>query len=221
MKYTKELLESLIKKSKSVADVMRFLEIKITGGNHAHISKQIKSFEINTNHFLGQNWAKGRILDKRRLKPEEILIENNKRRMDAQLLRRALLESGIEYKCFFCSIKEWNNKKLTLHVDHINGDWSNNKIENLRFLCPNCHSQTDTYGAKNIKIKPEPKIRIPKPRPTKIVWPSKEEMEKLVWQKPIYILCKELNVSDNAIIKHCKKHNINKPPAGYWLKTPL
>jgi hypothetical protein len=52
----------------------------------------------------------------------------------------------------------------------------------------------------------------------KITWPSKEEIEKLVWEKPIYILCKELGVSDNAVIKHCKKFDISRPPVGYWLK---
>ena len=53
------------------------------------------------------------------------------------------------YKCEICGISEWNNKALTLHVDHTNGDPSNNRPNNLRLLCPNCHSQTEFLGAAN------------------------------------------------------------------------
>ena len=66
-------------------------------------------------------------------------------------LRKALNEYvGMEYKCVHCSISTWNDKPITLEIDHINGDNSDNRIENLRYLCPNCHSQTSTYKGKNI-----------------------------------------------------------------------
>jgi Zn finger protein HypA/HybF involved in hydrogenase expression len=66
-------------------------------------------------------------------------------------LRKALREyMSIEYKCSQCSISEWNGIDITLEIDHINGDNSDNRIENLRYLCPNCHSQTATYKGKNI-----------------------------------------------------------------------
>ena len=66
-------------------------------------------------------------------------------------LRKALrLYVGMEYKCSICSISEWNQRAITLEIDHINGDNSDNQIDNLRYLCPNCHSQTDTYKGKNI-----------------------------------------------------------------------
>jgi Zn finger protein HypA/HybF involved in hydrogenase expression len=55
-----------------------------------------------------------------------------------------------EYKCTCCGIKEWNGKSITLEIDHINGDNTDNRIENLRYLCPNCHSQTETYKGKNV-----------------------------------------------------------------------
>jgi Zn finger protein HypA/HybF involved in hydrogenase expression len=54
------------------------------------------------------------------------------------------------YKCEVCGISEWNNKNLVLELDHINGLHTNNELDNLRIICPNCHSQTDTYKAKNI-----------------------------------------------------------------------
>lgn len=68
---------------------------------------------------------------------------------------RILNMNLIEYKCLICNIIEWNNKKLSLHLDHINGITNDNRLSNLRFLCPNCHSQTETYCSnrnKNRKV---------------------------------------------------------------------
>jgi hypothetical protein len=67
-------------------------------------------------------------------------------------LKNRLLEEGVmQNECTVCSIREWNNKPLTMELDHIDGDRTNHKLSNLRLLCPNCHAQTDTYRAKNIK----------------------------------------------------------------------
>jgi 5-methylcytosine-specific restriction endonuclease McrA len=67
-------------------------------------------------------------------------------------VRRLILKNNlIEYKCFFCGIDEWNNKKISLHLDHIDGNRHNHVLHNLRWLCPNCHSQTETYTGKNKK----------------------------------------------------------------------
>jgi len=65
-------------------------------------------------------------------------------------VRRVIIKDDlIPYKCGECGISEWNNKKLALHLDHINGKNSDHRLDNLRFLCPNCHSQTETYTGKN------------------------------------------------------------------------
>ena len=66
-------------------------------------------------------------------------------------VRKAILEQNlIEYKCSVCGLQdEWNGSKISLHLDHINGENGDHRLENLRFLCPNCHSQTQTYVGKN------------------------------------------------------------------------
>lgn len=80
-----------------------------------------------------------------------IPADQNIRRRMKQLLRK----EGREYKCQECGILEWNNKKIVFDLDHINGDSSNNNVDNLRFLCPNCHSQTVAWRGRNIKRKKE------------------------------------------------------------------
>ena len=64
-----------------------------------------------------------------------------------------------EYKCSCCAISEWNDRPLTLQIDHIDGNTQNNMMENLRYLCPNCHTQTDTWGSKNISDDNRHKLR--------------------------------------------------------------
>lgn len=79
----------------------------------------------------------------------EMLIEKSPHRR-CTIRKRILSENILEYKCDKCSIYNWEGSPLSLHLDHINGINDDHRIENLRFLCPNCHSQTDTYAGRNI-----------------------------------------------------------------------
>lgn len=66
--------------------------------------------------------------------------------------RRRLFEEGLlRYECYECGISDWFGERLPLHLDHINGMRNDHRLENLRMLCPNCHSQTKTFGGRNIK----------------------------------------------------------------------
>lgn len=147
-KYTAELLGEAVQKSTSVAGVLRYLGLNQAGGTHTHISRRIKAFGIDTSHFvLVRNGAY-----KRRLAPDEILVRRplGSPRAKPHLLKRALREIGREYACAGCrNHGDWQSQPLTLEVDHIDGDYHNNEARNLRFLCPNCHSQTGNFSGRS------------------------------------------------------------------------
>jgi hypothetical protein len=96
---------------------------------------------------------------------DDILVENSTYANMRGLMKKLKNERGWEHRCSICKLTEWNDKSIPLEIDHINGIHSDNRIENLRAICPNCHAQTDTYKGKNMKICKEPKE--PKENPEK------------------------------------------------------
>jgi hypothetical protein len=149
-KYTREILESAVRQNHSLAGVLRTLGLKPAGGSHTHISRRIKTLGIDTSHFLGQGSNRGP--DHRGPKPltceQVFVLRKSGYRQKARILRKALLESGRPYHCGRkgCPLSdEWLGEPLVLHVNHKNGDWLDDRAENLEFLCLNCHSQTPTY----------------------------------------------------------------------------
>jgi len=157
MKYTKEVLSPVVASSVSMAGVLRSLGLRPSGGTQAHLKRRIQKFGIDTSHFLGQAANRGiyHVGGSVKKSPNELLTLRSEfeRRIAGWLLRRALIESGRVYECAFCGQKpEWNGKSLLLIPDHKNGNFWDNRSENLEFLCPNCHSQTSTYCGRNIRF---------------------------------------------------------------------
>lgn len=153
-KYTKEKLAPIVKKCDSVFAVIRALGMKASGGTHGHIKKMIHLHGLDTAHFKGQAWAADRLMSEWQLHADTILVYDrlDGRREQAYQLRKSLVEVGVPEICSSCSLgKIWNGKLIVLEVDHVDGNPVNNVKENLRFLCPNCHSQTPTAGVKNRK----------------------------------------------------------------------
>ncbi|MEW1909698.1 HNH endonuclease signature motif containing protein [Kitasatospora sp. NPDC085895] len=149
--YTKELLEEAVAACHSIAGVVRYLGQRSSGGTQQHVGRRIKAFGIDTSHFTGQAHNRGR-RSGRRLRPEQVLVQRpaDAKRLPGVRIRQALLETGLPDECSGCGTGPvWHGKPMTLEVDHINGDWSDNRPDNVRLLCPNCHATTDTYCGRN------------------------------------------------------------------------
>lgn len=151
--YTKEWLTELCASSYSYAEVLRKAGRKQGGGAQATLRNKIQEYQIDISHFKGQGWNKG--LTKKDhpnmlgYNFHEIFTENSN--VARTTVRRYILTYNlIEYKCVFCGNQgEWLGKEMPLELDHINGINNDHRIENLRWLCPNCHSITPTYCRKN------------------------------------------------------------------------
>lgn len=149
VRWTQEVLEPVVAESTSVNEVLRRLGIEVVGGHHTNISRRIKAYGIDTSHFRAPS-RKG--VPQPRT-PEELLVEqepDRARRIPSERLKRAMAALGVVERCALCGTEPtWRGRPLPLEVDHIDGDWRNNRIENLRLLCPNCHSATDTYRGRS------------------------------------------------------------------------
>jgi hypothetical protein len=142
-----EELRTAVAESVSLAQLLRRLGRPDSDTQRALVRRWIAEEDLSTTHFLGQAHQRGRPGTTPAKRPEEILVKHDGgRRTKSALLRRALRESGVPHECAECGTgPEWLGRPMTLEVDHINGDWSDDRIENLRFLCPNCHAATSTW----------------------------------------------------------------------------
>jgi Zn finger protein HypA/HybF involved in hydrogenase expression len=151
--YDVEKLIDAVKQSTTYSDVCRLLNVKSGGGNFRTIKKRINDLGLDVTHFEGKSFT-GEKRKNTGQKPKslnDILVENSNFHRDS-LKKRLIKEELIDYKCVGCGNEgEWLGKPISLQLDHINGVNNDNRLENLRFLCPNCHSQTITYAGKNNK----------------------------------------------------------------------
>jgi Zn finger protein HypA/HybF involved in hydrogenase expression len=152
--WTKEQLISAVESSNSVRQVLVKLGLREAGGNYAQIKKYLEEYSIDTSHFTGQIWNKGlRGIGKPRFKISEILVKDSNYQ-SFKLKRRLFNEGYKEKKCEECSwAKISQDGRLPLELDHINGDSRDNRLNNLRVLCPNCHSLKLTHRGRNKKYK--------------------------------------------------------------------
>ncbi|MEU9392278.1 HNH endonuclease signature motif containing protein [Streptomyces sp. NPDC048324] len=147
-------LRHLVQHSTSYAEVMRGLGLDVTDTNHRRVRRAVNRLGLDTSHFRRRSWARperpapesvsGRVL---------VVLPPDAGRTNRSQLHRALTEIGVPYACETCgNTGVWLGRPITLQIDHVNGDWRDNRRENLRYLCPNCHALTETWCRQKAKV---------------------------------------------------------------------
>lgn len=148
-KVSDEEFTKIVQESFSIRECLRKQDSKPYGGNYFTFHQRVKRLNLSTDHFTGQAHLRGKNHNwVREVSVENAFVENGT--MSSVNLKKKILKYKLkDCVCEICGIENWLNKPLSLHLDHANGINTDNRLENLRFLCPNCHSQTDTYCGKS------------------------------------------------------------------------
>jgi len=146
--WTCEEMRDAIFSSDTIADVLRKLNLTIRPGNYRTVNKFAKEFSLDMSFMSGKSCGKGGIKKK---ELNEILIKNSpygRSGLKARLLKEGLIENKCQIPDCPNPNPEWKGQKLVLIIDHINGINDDNRLENLRMVCPNCASQLPTHCRK-------------------------------------------------------------------------
>jgi HNH endonuclease len=145
-KYTEAALMDAVTTSFSYRQVLMKLNLRPAGGNYDSIKKRIVALNLDISHFTHQGWSKNQTIGTRRPIAEHL---SNKYPIQSYKLKLKLLKAGIKaHCCESCNLTTWLGNPIPLELDHIDGNNQNNRLDNLRLLCPNCHSLTPTYRGK-------------------------------------------------------------------------
>lgn len=222
----KEILSQVISDSSSIKECLEKLDLRSAGGNYAAFKQACERY--------GLNIPKYKPTPRQQVPNEEVFKVDSNYSNRGSIKKRLLKDYGFKYQCVHCGLADsWNGKPITLQLEHINGISNDNRLENLCFLCPNCHSQTETYAGK--KSRRDKKIckdcktmissqatrcrtcyhKLPgnvrngsKNRPTKIDWPKGLELLELVRSSSYVAVAKTLGVSDKAVAKRLKREGL-------------
>ena len=231
-KYDESYLAKLATQAQSFWELLTLLGRPHTTGSLYYLQRKVKQLGISIAHFKAVT-SPGR---RKALLVSEILTCGRlSRRESAERLRKAMVSVGVPYHCKLCKKEPLHRgQPLRLQVDHIDGNVFDNRIENLRFLCPDCHSQTDNYAGRGRRF-----TRVCETCPTRIAkeytqckkclnppksrdnapWPSPKHLEEMLREQPATEVAKLLGVSSSAVKKRCKKLGIPTPSRGYWTKV--
>jgi hypothetical protein len=142
-----DALRAAVSACRSMAAVLRALDLPDAGGTRQRVRRLIERLGLDTSHHTGQAWNRGQQVSRSRVRLDQ--LDDGKVR-GGTTIKMVLLRNGWEHRCARCQRYEWEGGPIPLEVDHIDGDRRNNRLENLRLLCPNCHALTPTYRGRNI-----------------------------------------------------------------------
>ena len=220
--YSEEELRQIVQQSKSMNEVIDKLGYATHSGSNSHtVHSRLQKYQISIAHFTHQTPVK---------RAENNIFIENSTASQATLRKWYLKGNYTPYECSICKqLPIWQNKELTLILDHINGINNDDRLENLRWVCPNCNQQLETTNGKNIKrkilikkyycsdcgkeISPNAvrcndcaiKARI---IPLNEMPVTREELKQLIRTMPFTTIGEQFKISDNAIRKWCDKFNL-------------
>ncbi len=233
-KITDEEFKTLIDTCKTYTEILARFGLMNRGNNHKTVKRRIDQLGLNFKS-VGYNLES----NLKKKKPISFYLKRGIKVSNSYLKKRLIKEGLLKDECAICGLTNvWNGNPLSLQLDHKNGDSTDNRIENLRLVCPNCHSQTETYCGKAKKSSPKIckkcgkilnrknksflckkcghyKTEFIQTKPF-IKKPDKIELEKLVGTMPVTEIGKKYEVSANAVLNWLKNYGIKNPGRGFW-----
>jgi hypothetical protein len=219
-KYLKENFEPIVLNSKNLTEVLIKLKMTTKGNSRETLKKYIREYNINISHFetiSERNKINGKF---KKISLKNILIENSSYKTTSHLKNRLYDEGLKERKCEICGQNEnWHGKHMSLIIDHINGINNDNRIENLRIVCPNCNATLPTHcmGFKKLSNKNKKKIIKSNNKinylknlshsQRKVERPSKEQLQNEIKTIGYCATGRKYGVSDNSIRKWMKYYD--------------
>lgn len=149
-------LKEIVKSNNSIQDILKAVGVVIGGGSIKALKQRLSDEKIDYSHIpLGLGHNSGKTWENKNKLTIEQITTTGSTYSRTHLKARLIKDKILEEKCAICNLEpQWNNNKLVMVLDHINGVHNDNRLENLRLLCPNCNSQTDTFTGRNLKYKP-------------------------------------------------------------------
>jgi hypothetical protein len=161
-KWTDDQFIDAVRDARSVRGVLQAIGLNPTGANYKTVAATVARLKLDTSHWTGQGYLKGLSHNfSRKIPMEEILVEDSTFHNLTHLKSRLVKDGLLEKRCSICGLVEWLGKPISLVLDHINGVNNDHRRENLRFLCPNCNSQQETFAGRNKRLRAQARRETP------------------------------------------------------------
>ena len=218
--------ETAVAQNTTIAGIIRAMGWgKPNGTLYRRFRRLVAERGLDISHMTGQSWSGGQALPTRRRPLTDYFVKQGPFITSSRLRRRLIAEGLKSCCCEECGLEEWLGRPIPLELDHINGDPSDNRLENLRILCANCHALTPTWSHRNVQLRPEPpkckdcgkrvsrkarrcrtcSLRRRNSRRTTVNWPPTKTLLQMVQKSGYAPTARTLGCSDNAVRKRLKR----------------